>query len=373
MSVDARVLDVVELLYEAAMDESRWPDTLKQLSELTESQAGTLWVLDRSDQPRYPTFTFVNLDPAFIQEYLDYMAPLDPTAQYVVRHPHQSVIHDGLVITERDKSRSAYYDWHLRYGDLRFRMVGQVSPAPAVQAGVSMLRTSKSGRFEPADIERFAFLQRHIHRALALGFRLGSLGTLQQCTTELLDRNPAAILLLDDQKRIVYANRRAEALHTARDGMSLSGGLQLASNQDNDKLQTLIVQTIADSSLATAGGGMQASRPSGRRPYVILVYPMSARYETLMALRPAVCVVVIDPEVTASVPLERLQAVLGLTEAEARLAALLAEGQDLRDAALQLGITYGTARTRLATIFQKTDTRRQGELIKLLLTTIAVP
>jgi DNA-binding CsgD family transcriptional regulator len=100
---------------------------------------------------------------------------------------------------------------------------------------------------------------------------------------------------------------------------------------------------------------------------------MSARYPRLLTLRPAVCLVVIDPEATASVPSERLQAVFGLTNAEARLATLLAAGQDLRDAALQLGITYGTARTRLAAVFQKTSTRRQGELIKLLLTTIAVP
>jgi hypothetical protein len=34
-----------------------------------------------------------------------------------------------------------------------------------------------------------------------------------------------------------------------------------------------------------------------------------------------------------------------------------------------MGITYGTARARLAEIFQKTETRRQGQLITLLLTT----
>jgi DNA-binding CsgD family transcriptional regulator len=89
-------------------------------------------------------------------------------------------------------------------------------------------------------------------------------------------------------------------------------------------------------------------------------------------LRPAVCVVIVDPETDTSVPLGRLQAVLGLTGAEARLAALLAAGYELRDAATQLDITYGSARTRLAAIFQKTDTRRQGELIKLLLTTVSV-
>jgi DNA-binding CsgD family transcriptional regulator len=300
------------------------------------------------------------------------MAPLDPTVQYLMRHPHQSIVHDGLVISERDKGRSGYYDWHLRHTDLRFRMVGQISPAPAVQAGVALLRSSRTGRYEPGDIERFAMLHSHLQRALALGFRLGSLGTLQQCTTELLDRNPAAILLLDEQKQIVYANRSADALHAARDGLFLCDGVRLASKRDNERLQALIAGTLADIALPDTGSAMQAQRPSGRRPYAIFVSPVSARYPRLSTLRPAVCLVIVDPETQSSVSVERLRAVLGLTEAEARLAALLATGYELRDAAARLRVTYGTARTRLAAIFQKTDTRRQGELIKLLLTTMAV-
>ncbi|UVC10927.1 PAS domain-containing protein [Rhizobium sp. TH2] len=56
----------------------------------------------------------------------------------------------------------------------------------------------------------------------------------------------------------------------------------------------------------------------------------------------------------------------GLTPAEARLAALLAIGDSLENAASALGITRETARSRLKSIFQKTDTHRQGQLVALL-------
>ncbi|MGH7727595.1 MAG: hypothetical protein ACREM2_02220 [Vulcanimicrobiaceae bacterium] len=49
----------------------------------------------------------------------------------------------------------------------------------------------------------------------------------------------------------------------------------------------------------------------------------------------------------------------------------MARGADLREAADELHITYGTARSRLAEIFQKTETCRQGELIELLLGTLS--
>jgi len=117
---------------------------------------------------------------------------------------------------------------------------------------------------------------------------------------------------------------------------------------------------------------MRALRPSGNRPYGILVTPVSREYSAMTLLKPAVCVVITDPDYRLLLPARRLQTAFGLTEAEAHLAALVAAGAGLRDAAEKLNITYGTARTRLAQIFQKTETRRQGELIRLLLTTMAV-
>lgn len=108
-------------------------------------------------------------------------------------------------------------------------------------------------------------------------------------------------------------------------------------------------------------------------PTVSLWPPIAGRYPGLTAFRPAVCIIITDPETRTSLPSDRLRSAFGLTEAEAMLAALLATGEELRSAAAKLGITYGTARARLSEIFQKTDTRRQSELVSVLLTTLAMP
>lgn len=369
------MLATIEAVYAAAMDESLWPEALKKLTDFTGSQAATFWVLDGSEQPRLPTFSYINLDPRFIADYLDHMVPLDPTVQYLVDHPKQPIVHDGLVMTEREKDRHPYYDWHHRYSDLRFRLVNQISPAPAVQAGIALHRTRKIGCYESKDIEQFAALHRHIERALAIGFKLGSLGTLQHCTTEMLDRNPAAIVLLDKQQRIVYCNRAAERLRGVVDGINLcADGVALVRKADHDRLQLLIAQALAITAThdVRADGAMQAQRPSGKRPYCILVAPVSKRYPALSALHPAVCVLIADPEEHRLLDRHRLRAMFELTDAEARLAVLLAAGEDLQTAAVQLSIGYGTARVRLSEIFRKTDTHRQGELIKLLLTALTL-
>jgi DNA-binding CsgD family transcriptional regulator len=374
VSILERMLAAIEAFYDAAMDESLWPVALQTLADVTESQAASFWVMDGSDHPRLPTFICINFDQNSIRDYVNGMATLDPTVRYLVDHPTQAIVHDGLLTGQRDNDTRAYYDWHQRNVETHFRLVGQTRPAIGVQAGVALHRTRNAGRYESDDIGNFSILQRHLARSLAIGFRIGSLGAMQQVGTEWLDRNTAAVVLLDERGRTVLVNRSARAMESKRDGIWLSAdGIRLSRKQDNDKLQCMIGRTLAPAASPTisTGGCMQAIRPSGKRAYGIFVVPMSRQIAALSLFRPAVCVLIIDPEVQPALPAKRLQVVFGLSEAEARLASLISAGKDLRRVATELHITYGTARTRLAQIFQKTRTRRQGELIRLLLTTLA--
>jgi len=61
-----------------------------------------------------------------------------------------------------------------------------------------------------------------------------------------------------------------------------------------------------------------------------------------------------------------LQRVFDLTHAEVRLAQGIARGDSLEEIAGGLRIKISTARTQLASIFAKTQTRRQAKLVALL-------
>jgi DNA-binding CsgD family transcriptional regulator len=62
-----------------------------------------------------------------------------------------------------------------------------------------------------------------------------------------------------------------------------------------------------------------------------------------------------------------MRALYGLTPAEARLADLLLEGCEVREAADRLRTTLETARFHLKRVLAKTGTRRQTELMRLML------
>ena len=112
---------------------------------------------------------------------------------------------------------------------------------------------------------------------------------------------------------------------------------------------------------------MRALRPSGKQPYTLWFTGLASPPRALAGLRAAACLVIHDPERPGGPPLEHLQTLYRMTRAEARLALCLARGATLKSAAAELGITYGTARSRLTQLLQKTQTHSQSALAGLLL------
>jgi DNA-binding CsgD family transcriptional regulator len=74
-----------------------------------------------------------------------------------------------------------------------------------------------------------------------------------------------------------------------------------------------------------------------------------------------------DPAQGAKTVPEVLRRLYGLTKAESRLVVLLLEGESIDVAARELGISAPTARTQLKSVFQKTGTGRQSDLIRLVM------
>jgi len=121
-----------------------------------------------------------------------------------------------------------------------------------------------------------------------------------------------------------------------------------------------------------SGGIMKIDRPSGLRPYSLLIAPLNLEVSYLNFRQPAALIFINDPEQPME-PVEKiLQQLFDLTPAEARFATVLMQGKDITEAAEELGISQNTAKTHLKHIFQKTGAKRQSELVQLLLNSLAV-
>ena len=105
-------------------------------------------------------------------------------------------------------------------------------------------------------------------------------------------------------------------------------------------------------------------RRDGKRPIIAKVLPVpAAARNPFLGARAILTFVPIEPKARPDASL--LSKTFGLTLAEVKLAAALADGTSLKAAAEELNISRQTARNQLKIVFAKTDTHRQSQLVAL--------
>jgi len=186
-----------------------------------------------------------------------------------------------------------------------------------------------------------------------------------------LDLFSLGILIVDAACRLLHANAAADAILARGDGLSRTAGGHVVarSHAETQRLHRLVAAAAspaaADPSAAVAA--VRVSRAEMRPPLLVTVSTLPQARHALPGHPPMAVLLVADLQARAAPPIEALSALYGLTAAEARLAAALAAGQNLRDYATSSGIALCTARWQLQQVLAKTDTHRQSDLVRLIL------
>jgi DNA-binding CsgD family transcriptional regulator len=152
------------------------------------------------------------------------------------------------------------------------------------------------------------------------------------------------------------------------DVIRVRGGQLTASASDVNKRLQQIISACAMTD-GGHGGSMRVPRIPPARPLALSMSSIrpTNRGAFFLGTRPAaVTVFVSDPDQVPTPPTSLLRELYGLTKQEANLALHLLQGHDLREAGDLMGVSFTTARTYLSQLFQKTDTHRQAELVRLL-------
>lgn len=174
---------------------------------------------------------------------------------------------------------------------------------------------------------------------------------------DLLDRISCGAVLLDDEGKIAGFNDTAQS--HLRELCELHGEPIRNDGWARDLLRQLEHFTTHRRGLSPPS--KQVSRRKGRP---LIAYMWSYPWSNDDGPKPVLILIDLDQ---ASEPGEALlRQLFGLTGAEAKLAVHMAGGRSLDEIASELRISISTARTQLRSIFAKTRTHRQAELVALL-------
>lgn len=369
MTFEADLQQLILAIHDAALAPDGWPGVLDQLGDLLRGSAAVLGLQVLPEGGGVSAIS--RFDPetigVFEREYMT--RDRNSSIQAMLAAPIGTWLHGYRAMSEPEWRSSDLRRDVYAPNDLWHAAPVCLLRQPEYMAVLSIARSYRGGEFNQRDAELMGLLIPHFQRALQTHLRLRSLDTERTALADALDQLSFAVILVDTAGRAVRVNRRAEALLSARDGLQLVSGHIVASTRDETRALTRFVHgatRLSPADVTASGGALRLRRPSGRKPLSVLVAPLASATDPLPS-RPVAAVFVSDPEhADVAVP-DILQAVYGLTAQEASLAALLARGESLATAAELLGITRNTAHTHLQHVFDRTDTHRQADLVRLVL------
>lgn len=196
---------MIDLIYEAALDPSAWPDVANRLADLC--GATLAQIIGHDSETCAVTNIAPRADPETVRSYTQHWVYHNPLIEPTQRIPLGSVFTFDRIVPRRELARTAIYNEFFVPAGMEERLGVRLLAEGSFTALANLYRPGHKGAFDSADAELLASLVPHLRRALQLNVRLADLEISRTASAEILDRLSQASLLVDAACRVLFANR----------------------------------------------------------------------------------------------------------------------------------------------------------------------
>jgi DNA-binding CsgD family transcriptional regulator/PAS domain-containing protein len=380
-SFEQRLSELLLDVYEAAANPPHWQVFLKNAAAEMDAAKAALHVHyfapgNITQSAHGGCSAAIGYDATSLDDYADYYAPKDIYVQRIrERFPLgiNAGTNDDLLTATELRSTEIYHDY-CRINEVFHTCWSAFEQTEGIAAGLGFIRPETSQPFQPRDVELLNLLNPHLAKAFRLQRSLESSAGKNQALLKSIAQFDFGVIALDGEGRIANVSAAAKHLLDRQDGLRVhTGRLQAIQATENDMLQEMLTGTsqAQDNPHRPPASAMLISR-AGHRPIQLAVYPFVSS-SLLADDQPRVLVFLSDPTAQPASRAAVLRNLYRLTPTESRLADSLLQGLEVREAADRLRTTLETARFHLKRILAKTGTRRQSELMRLMLSLPGAP
>jgi DNA-binding CsgD family transcriptional regulator len=369
MSVENPVSLLIESIYSAAIDPDGWGAVVDGLRSAFRADAVLLWRRMPTAQRR-GAVTFVGL-PDDVDWDAARLTPAFLARSHAEARLAAGVAEEfGSILSFGDRIFGEMPDaWCARL-DLERGVAVSVLREADLTSTLELVRAAGSEAFGREAFELMSLLAPHLGRAISIERDRDQNRARRAAATALGERLAMGVILVDGDARVLDVSRRARSTLDGGDGLHSEDGRLCATKAgQTERLRRLIGEAASAAESGdepSAGLTLLLERPSGRAPLAVEIAGVAsrdARPQESQAL-----VYVRDPECGAELSLEGLRRLYGLTRTEAQVTSLIARGMNHALVARELNVTVCAIRFHLKSIYAKTSTQRQAELVYLLAT-----
>jgi DNA-binding CsgD family transcriptional regulator len=358
LSLDEGVSRFIGNLYEAVYEPDAWRSAMHEMMKRTNSRLAFITCADIRHKELSRSEFYGAEDSRFLraaEEYGEEMHRTDPSLHWASHHPNARVCDTSRMMSDEEFRQLDYVRWQESLmGTVHWR-VFYTPPVDDLSFAVSLHPPASDGPASAETAKLHKLLFEHIERALRLAARPPDLAE----STE-------AVIVLDTVGQVLTMSPRAEQIVCAGDGLRLERRRMFASSPIiTERLDRAIASAIRSNSLGGAGGGGRGPRTSAAGDWLALVSPCPQFLQHLPMRTPAAIMRILETGAKAQLSAAHAN-VFQLSPREADVAAALLAGHSLESLCHVLGISRNTVKVHLQSIFRKTGTNRQSELVHLL-------
>ena len=362
---------VVSGIYAAALEAGGLNKLAAIVAEALGTRSGFLALLDRPEpgQNALPAMVGLpsateNFDDWARTAYAEHYHQCNVWFERGVKRGFPAIVLGHELVSPEQLIETEWYEYCRRLD--AYHVLGaqfHVNDRLSGQFGAHRPRGSRS--FDEASRRTMSLLLPHLQRALQIQLRLGLYDQLRAATLDLLQQVGFGVLILDEAKRLLFANRLAERVLAQEGGLKVSKGRVCVPPVAARHFDHLVAEAARTSSGAGLGAGGILNVPVGEGEALrLFISPLPLERIAAGVANPAALVLVGDPDGAPPMAVERLRKTFGLTQAEALLLSALLAGERLSHYADRLSISIGTAKTHLKHLLAKTGHHRQVDLVR---------
>jgi DNA-binding CsgD family transcriptional regulator len=363
--------ELVGLIYDAVTSEQGFFPFLKRFIQVFQGHSASFAIYNTAENSLVGAWT-VNIPEEALRFYSEHVSHRDVLVERAMSVYHQGecrFVASNLDLgpdVKRLRQDTRAEEWLESYG--ASEAAGAVAYMERHYLNFfGIQRSPEQPAFSYEELRVFDGFLPHLHRAVGLYTRLMQKRCDSTVECLVLERFNRGIIICDASFRVVFRNAKADEILTSNVGLRVNDGGMLAAygNESARQFAILLSSAVEASITKTDLEDQVFSLEQGQQRITLVVTPLLGSTGAESTAQGAL-VTMHDWSWSPNVNDDLLQSLFGLTDAEAAVAVELLDGQSLSDIAATSGRSRETIKYHLNSIFRKTRTRRQGELVSLL-------
>jgi DNA-binding CsgD family transcriptional regulator/PAS domain-containing protein len=357
--------EVVSGLYRAASGEGSWSQPLDMIAKTFRARLAVIQRLDLSEQRllAHESGAGVELEDGVLQ-YVRHYHLIDPRRAQLVRGivPVGHWYHDTDHLDDEFMDRDPFYQHFLAAYGSRHLSALTLAPAPDQVVLFGLELAPQRGRLDKDERHLVSRLGVHVGDALRAYERVRRLQAQALAGHQLLQTFQQPMWLIDMDRYVQDANPAAHEEAGKARCLLQRGAHLVASNARMDR--ELLAGLLELSALGHGASRVLSNEAVGHPPlwlHLTLLRPQEAI--GAFGTQVMVLVTMFDPQQVRAFNPFALASLLGLSPAQARVAASLAAGHSPEDIAEAGGTTVATVRSHVHKVLQRTGMQRTEELV----------